>query len=334
MMTSDFPTRGAARYALWMLVVPAVLASAGCDALPLAPIEGTSTSVLTGAALYVDPNTAARRQVEEWRSTRPADAAQIEKIAEQPQALWLGEWSGDVRAAADRIVSAAEAQGSLAVLVAYNVPERDCGGLSGGGGATPEAYRGWVSELAAGIGDRAAAVVLEPDALAAMDCLTAAERSARVDLLREAVRTLKSQTRAAVYLDAGHPRWHSAEEISDRLEDAGIEAADGFALNVSNFYTDEENVEYGQRVSALVGGKGFIIDSSRNGRGPPPDGEWCNPEGRALGRRPTTRTGKWRVDAYLWVKRPGESDGACNGAPPSGEWWPEYALELARRASY
>jgi endoglucanase len=36
------------------------------------------------------------------------------------------------------------------------------------------------------------------------------------------------------------------------------------------------------------------------------------------------------VDAYLWVKRPGESDGACgNGAPKVGVWWPDYALDLA-----
>ena len=57
---------------------------------------------------------------------------------------------------------------------------------------------------------------------------------------------------------------------------------------------------------------------------------WCNPPGRALGETPTTKTGNPRVDAYLWVKRPGESDGACGrGAPAAGQWWPQYALELA-----
>ncbi|MCW2873942.1 glycoside hydrolase family 6 protein, partial [Actinacidiphila oryziradicis] len=38
------------------------------------------------------------------------------------------------------------------------------------------------------------------------------------------------------------------------------------------------------------------------------------------------------VDAYLWVKRPGESDGSCRGAPPAGQWWSDYALRLARAA--
>ena len=37
--------------------------------------------------------------------------------------------------------------------------------------------------------------------------------------------------------------------------------------------------------------------------------------------------------AYLWVKRPGESDGPCNGGPSAGQWWPEYALGLAQRQS-
>ena len=40
------------------------------------------------------------------------------------------------------------------------------------------------------------------------------------------------------------------------------------------------------------------------------------------------------MDGYLWVKRPGESDGACNGGPGAGQWWQAYALDLVRyRAS-
>ncbi|MYR13850.1 endoglucanase, partial [Streptomyces sp. SID724] len=48
---------------------------------------------------------------------------------------------------------------------------------------------------------------------------------------------------------------------------------------------------------------------------------------------PTTDTGDDRLDAYLWIKRPGDSDGTCRGGPPAGDWWPEYALGLARRAA-
>ena len=36
------------------------------------------------------------------------------------------------------------------------------------------------------------------------------------------------------------------------------------------------------------------------------NGEWCNPRGQALGAFPTTRTGNPLVDAFLWVKAPGD----------------------------
>ncbi|MBM7092108.1 glycoside hydrolase family 6 protein, partial [Streptomyces sp. S12] len=70
-----------------------------------------------------------------------------------------------------------------------------------------------------------------------------------------------------------------------------------------------------------------VIDTSRNGAGAPADGEWCDPAGRKLGRAPTLDTGEARIDAYLWVKLPGESDG-CKGAP--GTFTPSYAYDLAR----
>ena len=120
------------------------------------------------------------------------------------------------------------------------------------------------------------------------------------------------------------------------LKRAGIDQADGFAVNVSNFQTTAENKDYGKQLSAKVGGKHFVIDTSRNGNGPSPGGDdrktgatrpaarWATP--------PTTKTGDPLVDAYLWVKRPGESDGDCKGGPKAGDWWPEYALGLARSA--
>jgi endoglucanase len=81
----------------------------------------------------------------------------------------------------------------------------------------------------------------------------------------------------------------------------------------------------------VVGAGGFVVDTSRNGLGS--NGEWCNPTGRALGRPATGDTGAANVHAYLYVKRPGESDGTCNGGPAAGAWWAEYALGLAQRAS-
>ncbi len=98
----------------------------------------------------------------------------------------------------------------------------------------------------------------------------------------------------------------------------------------------------------------YVIDTSRNGRGPwappayPDPQDWCNPPDRGLGLRPTLDTGVPLLDAYLWVKTPGESDGECTrGLGPAGEtvdpewgivdpragaWFPEMALQLARNA--
>ena len=188
-------------------------------------------------------------------------------------------------------------------------------------------------DLAEGIGDRKAVVILEPDALALLDCLPEPQRSTRVGLIRDAAEVLDRLPNVSVYVDAGNPNWVEAAEMARRLERAGISEADGFSLNVSSFYGTAENVRYGENLSRLTGGKHFVVDTSRNGRGPAPDGEWCNPPDRALGDLPTTDPERETVDAYLWIKPPGESDGTCNGGPPAGNWWPDYALDLARRAS-
>jgi endoglucanase len=285
-----------------------------------------------GARWYIDPSSNARRQANAWRSSRPADAAQMDKVAAQPQADWFGEWSGDVRSSVSGRVATIRAARALPVLVAYNIPLRDCGGYSGGGASSPDAYRSWIRSFADGLGSGRAAVVLEPDALAAMDCLSPSDRQTRLDLLRDAVAVLASHRGTSVYLDAGHSHWHSPAEIAARLRSAGIKSARGFSLNVSNSHPTDEQRRYGDAISARTGGKRFLIDTSRNGQGS--NGEWCNPEGRGLGKRPTAKTGDPRADAYFWIKRPGESDGTCNGGPIAGQWWAEYALGLAQRAPY
>jgi endoglucanase len=98
----------------------------------------------------------------------------------------------------------------------------------------------------------------------------------------------------------------------------------------------------------------FVMDTSRNGQGPwtPPSGaysdpqDWCNPPGRGVGARPTADTENALVDAYLWVKVIGESDGSCTRGtagpgdpeygntvdPAAGAWWPEQARSLAQMA--
>lgn len=138
-----------------------------------------------------------------------------------------------------------------------------------------------------------------------------------------------------VYLDAGNAAWIPPERIAPILRRAGIGRADGFALNIANFQRTDRTIVHGRAISRRVGGKHFVIDTSRNGNGPWLSSDpqpWCNPPGRALGTPPTANTGQAGVDAYLWIKHPGDSDGTCRSGPPAGEWWPEYALGLARAA--
>ncbi len=288
-----------------------------------------SGSPFTTLPQYVDPRTPARAQARAWRDSRPADAALMDEIARQPQGIWLGDWTPDVRAEAAARVSAARAARALPLFVAYNIPNRDCGSHSGGGASDAAAYQGWIDALARGVGSGPAAVILEPDALAA-DCLDPAAQRRRLALLRGAVDRLSAQPGVAVYIDAGNPTWVPAPEIAQRLRAAGVARARGFAVNVASFSTTPVSRAYGRAVSRLAGGAPFVIDTGRNGAGPAPRDEWCNPSGRALGDRPTADTGDRLVDALLWVKRPGESDGTCNGGPSAGAWWADYALGLAR----
>lgn len=139
------------------------------------------------------------------------------------------------------------------------------------------------------------------------DCLSPDQRQERFDLVRYAVDTLTRDPAAAVYVDAGHSRWLSAEAMAARLNDVGVGRARGFSLNVSNFYTTDEEIGYGEAISGLTNGSHYVIDTSRNGAGPAPDAplNWCNPSGRALGAPPTTATAGAHADAYLWIKRPG-----------------------------
>ena len=286
-----------------------------------------------GARLYVDPDTQAARQAAAWRESRPDDAALIDKIAAQPQAMWLcGEGAlEDLARRRDAIV----ADGGLPVFVAYNIPDRDMGQHSAGGAAGAGAYLAWVDSLVGHLKGMRCVVVLEPDSLALVGDPTSTAGRARFALIRSAAERLKSLgSEAVVYLDGGHARWHKAEEMAARLREAGVDIADGFALNVSNFIASRDSVWYGEAICESGGGREFIVDVSRNGSGPQlaADGalEWCNPPGRALGRAPTFSTGHTLAAAYLWIKRPGESDGECNGGPKTGEWWADYALELAR----
>jgi endoglucanase len=136
----------------------------------------------------------------------------------------------------------------------------------------------------------------------------------------------------------------------------------GVALSRYGEWSDDSDVPelntsgINWRYGSTVGTTHFVIDTSRNGQGPwapttnyPDPQDWCNPPGRGLGLRPTANTGNPQVDAYLWVKIPGESDGECTRGlgpagttvdpewglidPAAGAWFPEMALDLVHNAN-
>jgi hypothetical protein len=82
--------------------------------------------------LFTDPGT----QAAGWVRANPLDprAPQIgQRIASQPAAQWFGAWSGDITAAVSAYTMAASRAHKVPVLVAYDIPNLDCGGSSAAG---------------------------------------------------------------------------------------------------------------------------------------------------------------------------------------------------------
>ncbi|MBA2946215.1 glycoside hydrolase family 6 protein [Streptomyces himalayensis] len=301
-------------------------------ATPKAPKTTAAAAPAVSARLYRHNDS----QVLDWVRANRSDPRRplIEsRIADQPAAVWFADYTpSTITSRVRAVTSTAAASGRVPVVVPYAIPNRDCGGASQGGAPDLGAYDGWIDKFAAGLGSGEVIVVLEPDSLALIDCLSAGDRARRYASLARAGRVLKAANpRARVYYDAGHSGWNAAAAQAARLRQAGAASAassDGVFTNVSNFHRTAEEAAYARQVlSALAGPSslGAVIDTSRNGNGAPAEGEWCDPAGRKLGQAPTLRTGQSRIDAYLWVKLPGESDG-CKGAP--GTFTPGYAYDL------
>jgi endoglucanase len=291
----------------------------------------------SGVQMFVDPRNPAAQAAVSLERHDPAAAALLRKIASHPAGIWFGSWVPVTRVATDvrTVMHEAEARHSMPLLVLYAFPYRGCGGDATGGSAEAAAYERWIGQAVAGIGAGRAAVILEPDALAQyikLACLSPAEQQDRLMVIRRAVDQLVRLPNAYVYLDAGNSQWKSAQAMAPLLLAAGIGEVRGFSLNVSNFNSTAEEESYGDNLSALLHGKHYVIDTSRNGAATAKT--WCNPPGQALGVPPTARTGSSLVDALLWVKPPWASDGICNGGPPAGTFWLAYALSLARNARW
>jgi len=240
-----------------------------------------------------------------------------------------------------------------------------------------------IADLLKGSPDLPIAIVLEPDSLpniatnlATPDC--AAAREAYEEGVAYAIRRL-AVPNVSVYLDAGHSGWLGWDDnrtkiarIFRKVIDAagGSHLVRGFATNVANYTHLSNNDGYRleptnpcpneltfvRKLRSTLDAYGlkdkhFIIDTSRNGRGGIRQlwGHWCNIRGAGLGERPRANPAPG-IDAFFWVKPPGESDGVSNrsaprfdvmcaspdsvpGAPQAGEWFQSYFVQLVRNAT-
>ena len=290
--------------------------AAPAPTLPPAPVQ-------VAGQLFVDSTNSAAQWASN-NSTDPRAATIASEIGSQPIARWFGDWNSNVGADVAAYVNRATAANAVPALVAYNIVNRDCGQHSSGGAANFAQYDAWISSFASGLGNSGAIVILEPDALALNGCAS----SERNDALASAVDTIKSTcANCTVYLDAGHSNWVAPADMANRLLAAGVLSSDGFFTNVSNYNATSNETAFGAQVLNQLGnpnGLGQVIDTSRNGNGA--NNEWCDAPGRAIGDDPTLQPGSSTVDAYLWVKVPGEADGCIAGA---GQFVPDRAFELA-----
>ncbi|MGA8133882.1 MAG: glycoside hydrolase family 6 protein [Pseudomonas gingeri] len=288
---------------------------------------------------YVNPGSTAAQ----WVKTNPQSplTAKIQaSIAGVPSARWLtgtSQTTNKLTETVSHYVEAANKADKIPILVAYNLPGRDCsGGASAGGAANAADYRDWIDRFITGIGDKPAVVILEPDALADSECLPPQKRDERLALFNYAVSGFKQHALStAVYLDAGNAGWKPSGTMADYLNAAGMKNARGFALNVSNFYTLDQSRIYGDAINATLSAdygyaKSMVIDTSRNGNGAT-SGDWCNPSGRKIGLQPQAITPEVLA---VWVKIPGNSDGSssatrnCHGGPAAGTFSPDLAEHL------
>jgi len=437
---------GLMRRAAWCAALTAlalVLTATGASA-SAAPRPSADTRFFVPA-----PNAGALQQIQQLLKQRDAvNAGLLLRMVTTPQAVWFtGGTPDQVRKGVHDTMFAATLQRATPVLVAYDIPGRDCAQFSAGGALDKASYLAWIDGFASGIGGGRAIVLLEPDGLGLLPSNCGGPNASfpftdtdRLAELNGAVSRFEQQPNVSVYLDGTHSSWLSVGDAASRLVQGGIQSAQGFFVNVSNyqlapnlvqyatwisdciaFANDPEeggwrlgnyswcnsqyfpvflspfgvwgdqaaaaNAWYAANMGTAVATTHFVIDTSRNGQGPNSmaafgaapfnqsasvvsslqAGNWCNPPGAGVGLRPTANTGVPLLDAYLWVKIPGESDGQCDAAagvrpwdytaysapgwpttasqqalfdplwgmfdPAAGAWFPQQALQLATNAN-
>ena len=314
--------------------------------LPLAP---PATDPLAGVRFFVDSQSEAANAAK----GNPA----LNVIASEPDTARFGTFSytspyvPNIGIAVSRYLAraASQAPGTVPLLATYTLVH----GVRGNGDspAAQTAYHSFITGFAEGIGSSRAVLFLEIDSLITTPGLNAHGLAVRMAELNDAINVLIANCpRLVIYLDAGAADALPARRDATLLKRAGVAKIEGFFLNATHFDRLSKEIKYGNEISSMTGGKHFVVNTGTNGRGPLVPKNivkygnevLCNPVGRGLGPKPTTHTGYPNVDMFAWTTNPGESGGQCHdqpgyelpGAPPTGAYWPKYALMLVKNANF
>ncbi|MDB4335318.1 glycoside hydrolase family 6 protein [bacterium] len=267
-------------------------------------------------------------RVKDHRLTHPS----VAKIFDQPVAFWYGAKKNknankNLDKSLKRLLN--RTLPALPYFVLYNLPNRDIGQYSKGGASDATEYILFLQEFCRGIKDHSPIIIYEPDALPHTTHMTATEAQYRINLMKEGINVITEESNALVYVDIGHSNWLDPKEAAELIQSVSNDRVRGFSVNVSNYRSTKESIEWALKICEYNKNWNFVIDTSRNGNGPHGN-DWCNPPGRHVGEVPTCNTGEEKCDAFLWIKIPGESDGTANGGPRAGKFWPEMATELIK----
>src|SRR5215472_5549080 len=230
--------------------------------------SAASASAPTGRALSADtrffvpdPNPGAKQQIRQLRRQHDgADAELLRDMVTTPQAVWFTKGTPEqVRDGVRDTMESARDQEAVPVLLAYDVPGRDCAQFSAGGALDMASYLAWIDGFASGIGRGKAVVILEPDSLGLLpsSCggpkpgfpFTDADRLAE---LNGAVARLEQQPNVSVYLDGTHSAWLGVGDAASRLVRGGVMQAQGFYVNVSNYQLTPNLVQYATWISDCI----------------------------------------------------------------------------------
>jgi endoglucanase len=317
-------------------------------------VSPSSRNPLSGLRFFTnpigDPAYADMRKYE--RSGQGGKATLMARIAGQPRGSWFGKFTRpNFFEKVRNYLNCAQwlQPGTVPIMVVLRAQAQQCNpNYTAGGVAEDNATKRWYDDFARAVGDARVVIAFEPDSVGTIDCLKRSRRAARRKVLRYGVDALSKLPNATVYIEATASDWESVKTVSKTLKYLGVSKVRGFMLNVTHFDWTINNIRFGRKVSRKVGGKPFVVSTSYNGRGPVHFKKWinrsrhqwrrinvfCNPRFRGLGPTPTGDTGFAKVDGFLWLNRPGLSGaGTCNGAPPTGVWWPARALMYAKYAT-